>query len=135
MIKATPGLGKIQDIQMYSDDHFTEYTKILGNDVIGIKDKYALWQGIVGEIKTRKGELQGVDTEDYGCDIWKFLGRNITKVFRDQIELCIKELVPKYEEVSDIEVLSIKDTRDGYVKLNLLVKSNLGDVDGDVILG
>jgi len=127
--------GRIQDMETRVVDNYMEYTRVRGSvDISEITDKYALWQAVCGEIKTKIGECQGVGMENYGCDIWKILGQNLTPLVVDQAKLYIEELAPKYEEINDIEVVDIVIRKDGKLLLTVYVDSNLGTVQGDVIV-
>ena len=128
-------LGAIQDIITESIDGYKENTFSNGTDIRMNKNKYALWNGITGEIKTKIGECTGVGQENYGCNIWLILGQQLTQPVVDQAQFYIRELAPKYEEVKDITVKSIVKRHDGRLELSIYVASTLGDMEGDVIVG
>jgi hypothetical protein len=126
----------IQDMETNVVDSYMEYTKIRGSvELSEITDKHALWQGICGEIKTPIGECQGVNMETYGCDIWKILGQNLTPLLVDQAKFYIKELAPKYKEVTNMEVTDITEYQQGKIKLTVYVESIFGVTEGDVVVG
>lgn len=128
--------SQIQDIDTYVVEDYMEYTVIRGSvDVSEITDEHALWQAICGEIKTPIGECQGVGMENYGCDIWKILGENLTPLIIQQAKFYIQELGPKYEEVNRIECLSIVEYEKGKLSLRVFVDSIFGKTEGDVVVG
>lgn len=128
-------LGVIQDIVTNSTNGYLETTYSNGTDILMNKNKYALWNGVAGEIKTKKGECTGVGQEKYGCDIWLIIGQQLTSLVVEQAKYYIKELVPKYEEIIDIDVKSIVLRQQGQLKLSVFVKSTLGNIEGEIIIG
>lgn len=129
-------IGEIQDIATIWEDGFIEYTETKNDrDVVMIKDARALWQGIVGAIKTRPGELKGVATENFGCGIWNLLGMPMTGLVQDQIEFYVKETVKAFDDVDDIHFLELKATREGNVRMRLEINSRFGRFEGDLLVG
>ena len=127
--------GLIQDIQYFSADNYNENVGIRwGTEIQLIKNRYALWQGVVGEIKTRKGECRGVGTESYGCDIWLAKGENIDPILLDQISMYIKDLERRYADIDTMEVKSVTKRKDGSLKLHIIVYSKFGEIGGDIIV-
>ncbi|MBQ4032094.1 MAG: hypothetical protein II625_10100, partial [Bacilli bacterium] len=78
--------GKIQDIltdnglnEIYVEgaNNFEEWTVIEGDDITILEDVEALWQGIVGVLKTPQGKIDGVGLEKYGSKLLTLRGMNL----------------------------------------------------------
>ena len=71
-------------------DNRSFYEKTAWNrceDLIYIKNEEALWQTIVGEIKTPKGALSNsIGQQNYGCNIWKLKGQVLDSLTIKEIE-------------------------------------------------
>lgn len=127
-------LGVVQDIVTEWDRGYYETVYCNGTDILMNKNKYAIWNGLAGEIKTRIGECTGVGQERYGCDIWKIIGQPLIPAVVAQAEFYIKELIPKYDKITDITIASLSIPRKGTLKMSLSVSTTLGNIEGVIIL-
>jgi len=127
-------LGTIQDFKTKTEDGFNESILTKGSDVVQVKDKYALWQALVGELKTKKGECQGTGMENYGSDIWMVLGQNINQMTLDQANVYIDEFRVKYPYIQEISVIDGVNLKSGDVRLSIRVLSTFGNLEGDVVI-
>lgn len=94
-------------------DDLSFYEKTAWNrceDLIYVKNEEALWQTIVGEIKTPYGVLNNsIGQANYGCRIWDYIGElldslNIQSIEYEVIQTCLK--YPEVENVIDIQTFS-----------------------------
>ena len=93
-------------------DNLSFYEKTAFNaceDLIYVQNEEALWQTIVGEIKTPYGALNNsVGQGQYGCRIWDYIGKAIDSLNVQSIEHEVILTCNKYPEVNnviDIETL------------------------------
>lgn len=128
-------MSNINDFKTRAENDFWEYTIILGNEPRMITNKEALWQGFVGELKTKPGECQGVGMENYGCGIWNVIGENINEMVLKEIENYVTNLKPHYEEIKDIYVNEVVEMHDGRVKLTITLNSIYGYIRGVACVG
>lgn len=123
-----------EDLYYEVIENFDEYIVTTTHDTKMITNRLALFQALRGEIKTPKGECKGVGLEDYGCDIWKILGQNLTQLVVDQACLYIEELGPKYDEIIELKVSAITEQKKGRLIITMRIKSIFGDFEEDVII-
>lgn len=87
-------------------DNLSFYEKTEWNlceDLIYVSNEEALWQCIVGEIKTPKGALSNsIGQSGYGCDIWKNIGENLDSLTISEIENDVIITCNKYPEVNNV---------------------------------
>ena len=84
--------------------HFYEKTDWnLCEDLIYVQNEEALWQTIVGEIKTPKGALSNsIGQAQYGCEIWDYKGAILNSLDISEIEYYIIQCCLKYPEVNNV---------------------------------
>lgn len=115
-------------------DNLSFYEKTAWNkceDLIYVKNEEALWQTIVGEIKTPKGALSNsVGQQAYGCDIWDLRGQVLDSLVLKQIEYEIIQTCIRYPEVNNVTYIeSYVSDKDGAVFVTLTVDSIYGSFD------
>lgn len=72
-------------------------------DLIYVQNEEALWQTIVGEIKTPKGALRNsIGQASYGCAIWEYMGENLDSLTLSEIEHEVIQTCIKYPEVNNV---------------------------------
>jgi hypothetical protein len=126
---------EINDISTRSEYKYYEYIIIKGSEPRILEDKQALWLALVGEIKTKPGEVQGVGLTTYGCDIYKILGQPINNLVVKDVEYYIEQLIPRYPQIKDIQVDTFLEYSDGKIEIILLVDSIFGKIKESVIIG
>ena len=112
-------------------DNLSFYEKTKWNkceDLIYVANEKALWQCIVGEVKTPRGALSNsVGQSNYGCDIWNTLGENLTSLDIKEIENEVIRVCLKYPEVHN--VIGI-ESYFADVNKSLLIKITLDTIYG-----
>ena len=87
-------------------DNRSFYEKTAWNkceDLIYVKNEEALWQTIVGEIKTPIGALSNsIGQQSYGCSIWRLRGEVLDSLSIKEMEHDIIETCLKYPEVNNV---------------------------------
>ena len=87
-------------------DNLSFYEKTAWNrceDLIYVKNEEALWQTIVGEIKTPYGVLNNsIGQARYGCRIWDYIGEKIDSLNIQSIEYEVIQVCLKYPEVNNV---------------------------------
>lgn len=126
--------GITQDILYEEIDNYDENIVTTSADMKMVTNRKALFQGLRGEIKTKKGECKGTGMGDYGCDIWKIFGENLTQLIVDQANLYIKELEPKYEEINELTITDLVEQKKGRLVMTLHVDSIYGKFTEDIII-
>lgn len=116
-------------------DNRSFYEKTAWNrceDLIYIKNEEALWQTIVGEIKTPKGALSNsIGQQNYGCNIWQLKGQVLDSLTIKEIEYEIIQTCLRYPEVNNvIYIESFVDDKDGAIFITLTLDSIYGSFDG-----
>lgn len=72
-------------------------------DLIYVQNEEALWQTIVGEIKTPKGALSNsIGQAGYGCEIWSYKGAILDSLNVSEIEYYIIQTCIAYPEVNNV---------------------------------
>ena len=107
-------------------DNLSFYEKTAWNgceDLIFVKNEEALWQTIVGEIKTPLGALSNsIGQQSYGCSIWELRGQvldslTIKEIENEIIKTCLK--YPEVNNVINIESYVANNDRALYITLTL----------------
>ena len=100
-------------------------------DLIYVQNEEALWQTIVGEIKTPKGALNNsIGQAGYGCEIWSYKGSVLDSLDISEIEYYIIQCCLKYPEVNNvINIESFVGDRDSLF-ITLTLDSIYGAFDG-----
>lgn len=97
-------------------------------DLIYVQNEEALWQTIVGEIKTPKGALNNsIGQSNYGCEIWEYRGKVLNSLDISEIEYYIIQCCIKYAEVNN--VINI-ETFIGEDKTSLFITLTLDSIYG-----
>jgi hypothetical protein len=122
----------INDLETYEEYHYYEEVKSRSGNIEMVEDKQALWQALVGEIKTKKGECLLYGLTDYGTDLWRILGQNYDNLTVKEIEKYIKDLERKYPEISSLTVEKI-DFYLETIAITLKMESIFGIVTGEVV--
>ena len=115
----------IDDIEDTMQYEYWEYTKIRSNNIQMIQDRKALWQALVGEIKTHIGEVNGVGLENYGTDLWRLVGQNIDSQIVATIDYYINPLIARYDEITNLKTITA-NSREGGLDITIEVTSTLG---------
>ena len=116
-------------------DNLSFYEKTAWNgceDLIFIKNEEALWQTIVGEIKTPLGALSNsIGQQSYGCSIWELRGQVLDSLTVKEIESEIIRTCLKYQEVNNvIDIESYVANNDGALYITLTLDTIYGSFDG-----
>lgn len=125
----------LNDYEIKATNNFDEQMVVKASDLRIVTNKRALWQGIIGELKTRRGECQGVGLESYGCDLYKFLGQNIDNLTLREVNHEVLSIAPHYPMVSQMEVTDVVSRKKGTLSLTLIVYSDFGRITGEVTIG
>lgn len=125
----------INDYETRAERDYEESVIVKASDFSMINNKHALWQAIVGELKTRKGECQGVGLESYGCNLHKFLGQNIDSHTMKEIDHEILSITPRYPMVDRMETTNAFRQKDGSIAIKLTVYSDFGKLEGGFSIG
>ena len=118
---------------MTNMDDLSFYEKTAWNqchDLIYVKNEEALWQTIVGEIKTPYGALSNsVGQNEYGCLIWNYIGSNLDSLDIKSLEYDVIDVCLKYPEVNNvINIDTYTDMHD--LLIILTIDSIYGTFDG-----
>ena len=102
------------------------------DDLIYVKNEEALWQTIVGEIKTPYGVLNNsIGQSTYGCLIWDYIGENLDSLDIKSIEYDVIDVCLKYPEVNNVIGIDTYATEDVTMLLIVVtVDSIYGTFDG-----
>ncbi|MDP3013386.1 MAG: hypothetical protein Q8M92_04035 [Candidatus Subteraquimicrobiales bacterium] len=125
----------IDDLKTSFQGNYYEELLVKGGDYRMCEDHYTLWQALVGEIKTKKGECLGVGLENYGCDIWRTLGENMDPLLEKEIEKYIHDLAPKYPQIKELTVEQIFYNKEGQIDITIIVVSIFNKTMERVIIG
>lgn len=103
-------------------------------DLWMISDAECLWQCIVGEVKTPYGALSNsLGQMNYGCKIWKIMGRKIDHLEIRDFESYIIETCLKYPEVINVTNIDTKVGVDsGSFLCNITIDSIYGPFSGEL---
>lgn len=103
-------------------------------DLWMISDAECLWQCIVGEIKTPYRSLRNsLGQMNYGCEIWKMIGRNIDPLEIKDFEYYIIQTCLKYPEVNNVTHIETKlGTKTGSFLCEITIDSIYGSFTGVV---
>ena len=103
-------------------------------DLWMISDAECLWQCIVGEVKTPYRSLaNSLGQLNYGCEIWKMIGRNMDPLEIKDFEYHIIQTCLKYPEVNNVTYIETKiGKQSGSLLCNLTVDSIYGTFDGEI---
>lgn len=100
-------------------------------DLIYTKNEEALWQCIVGEIKTPYGALSNsIGQNKYGCSIWDYKGEILDSLNISEIEYHIIKTCIKYPEVNNVTDIQTYIGDDTALFITLTVDSIYGSFDG-----
>ena len=125
----------IDDFKTYSNDDYFETILVKGNEYSYLEDESALWNAFAGEIKTKIGECKCVGLENYGCDIWRILGRNIDELAIKEMEKYIEELVPRYPEINSLSLEEVIKYRNGSISILIQIDSTFGTFQRGIVIG
>ena len=100
-------------------------------DLIYVKNEEALWQTIVGEIKTPLGALSNsIGQQAYGCSIWEIRGEVIDSLTIKEVEYEIVQTCIRYPEVNNVTYIeSFVDDSDGALFITLTLDTIYGSFD------
>ena len=120
-------------------DNRSFYEKTAWNrceDLIYVKNEEALWQTIVGEIKTPKGALSNsIGQQNYGCNIWELKGQVLDSLTIKEIEYEIIQTCLRYPEVNNVTYIeSFVADKDGAIFITLTLDSTYGSFDGHLMI-
>ncbi len=115
-------------------DNLSFYEKTAWNlceDLIYVQNEEALWQTIVGEIKTPLGALNNsIGQQLYGCGIWALQGEILDSLTIKEIEYEIIKTCLKYPEVNNVTYIqSYVDDKDGALFVELTIDSIYSSFD------
>lgn len=118
-------------------DNRSFYEKTAWNrceDLIMVTNQEALWQTIVGEIKTPLGALSNsIGQQQYGCSIWELRGEVLDSLTIKEAEHEIIQTCIKYPEVNNvIDIQSMVDDKQGALFITLTLDSIYGSFDGHI---
>ena len=116
-------------------DNRSFYEKTAWNkceDLIYVKNEEALWQTIVGEIKTPLGALSNsIGQQSYGCSIWELQGEVLDSLTIKEVEYDIIQTCLRYPEVNNVTYIeSFVDDKEGALFVTLTLDSIYGSFDG-----
>ena len=121
------------DFMTYMDD-LSFYEKTAWNqceDLIYVKNEEALWQTIVGEIKTPYGALSNsIGQDTYGCRIWDYIGENLDSLDVKSLEYDIITVCLKYPEVNNVTNIETYATDSHILLFEVTIDSIYGSFDG-----
>src|SRR5574344_2955614 len=100
------------------------------NDISLVEDEEALWQALIGEIKTPLGVLPSVNQNKYGCQIWDLMGDKIDDLFEETFRFYILKMCQQYPEIISVPVIGIRYGDKGSLALEMTVNSIYGDFTG-----
>lgn len=133
--------GKIQDLltdnglnEIYVEgaNNFEEWTVIEDDDITILEDVEALWQAIVGVLKTPQGKIDGVGLENYGSKLLTLRGMNLNYHISELAKVYIKNTIPQFQGyVIDFPHIKISQPREtpksrATMRIDLEVKSVFG---------
>lgn len=103
-------------------------------DLWMVSDAECLWQCIVGEIKTPYRSLSNsIGQLNYGCEIWKMIGRNIDPLEIKDFEYYIIKTCQKYPEVNNVTNIDTKiGSESGSFLCEITIDSIYGTFNGVV---
>ena len=103
-------------------------------DLWMIADADCLWQCIVGEVKTPYRSLShSLGQLNYGCKIWKLIGRNMDPLEIKDFEYYIIETCLKYPEVNNVTHIETKIGQEsGSLLCEITIDSIYGTFDGSL---
>ena len=115
-------------------DNRSFYEKTAWNmceDLIYVQNEEALWQTIVGEIKTPLHALNNsIGQQNYGCSIWELRGQVLDSLTIKEIEYEIIQTCLRYPEVNNvIDIQSYVSDKDGALFITLTLDSIYGTFD------
>ena len=115
-------------------DNRSFYEKTAWNkceDLIYVQNEEALWQTIVGEIKTPLGALSNsIGQQRYGCSIWDLQGETLDSLTIKEMEYEIIQTCIKYPEVNNVTYIeSFVDDKAGALFIDLTIDSIYGSFD------
>lgn len=134
--------GKIQDIltdnglnEIYVEaaNNFEEWTVIEEDDITILEDVEALWQAIVGVLKTPQGKIDGVGLETYGSKLLTLRGMNLNYHISELAKVYIKNTIPQFQGyVIDFTHIKVSQPRNtpksrATMRIDLEVKSVFGN--------
>lgn len=134
--------GKIQDLltdnglnEVYVEaaNNFEEWTVIEEDDITILEDVEALWQCIVGVLKTPEGKIDGVGLETYGSKLLTLRGMNLNYHISELAKVYIKNTIPQFQGyVIDFPHIKVSQPRDtpksrATMRIDLEVKSVFGN--------
>lgn len=134
--------GKIQDLltdnglnEIYVEaaNNFEEWTVIEEDDITILKDVEALWQCIVGVLKTPEGKIDGVGLEKYGSKLLSLRGMNLNYHISELAKVYIKSTIPQFQGyVIDFPHIKVSQPRDtpksrATMRIDIEVKSVFGN--------
>lgn len=97
-------------------------------DLWMISDEECLWQCIVGEIKTPYRSLSNsIGQMNYGCQIWKLVGKNVDPLDIKDFEYYIIQTCLKYPEVNNVTHI---ETRIGSKSKSFLCNITIDSIYG-----
>lgn len=100
-------------------------------DLIYVQNEEALWQTIVGEIKTPLGALSNsIGQQAYGCSIWDLQGEVLDSLTIKEMEYEIIQTCIRYPEVNNVTYIeSFVDDKDGALFITLTLDTIYGSFD------
>lgn len=115
-------------------DDLSFYEKTAWNnceDLIYVKNEEALWQTIVGEIKTPYGVLSNsIGQAGYGCGIWDYIGEVIDSLNVQSIEYEVIQTCNKYPEVNNVIDIETLYGNDSALLIRVTLDTIYGEFDG-----
>ena len=115
-------------------DDLSFYEKTAWNDcedLIYVKNEEALWQTIVGEIKTPYGALNNsIGQATYGCRIWDYIGEVIDSLNVQSIEYEVINVCNKYPEVNNVINIETLYGNDASLLIQVSLDTIYGEFDG-----
>ena|SRR5574344_1631797 len=100
------------------------------NDISLVEDEEALWQALIGEIKTPLGVLPSIGQNTYGCQIWDLMGEKIDGNFEQTFTFYIKKMCNQYPEIISVPFVKLRYGDKGSLALEMTVNSIYGDFTG-----
>lgn len=127
-------MGSLQDIETMSYNNFDEQPKIRNLDLRLIRGSQAVWQALVGDLKTQRGEVEAYGMETYGCELRDYIGVRMTELVASQIEFLVEEKALSYPEIEEADCTVIRNRTDKKLELKVSIKTIYGKESGVIII-
>jgi phage baseplate assembly protein W len=115
------------DVMTKAPDGYFEYSAMRGVEMKTIENEICLWQEIVGELKTNRGEVLGVGMQNYGSELKEMIGENMDIQLEREIENEVKSIAESYEDVL-FATANVVGDENGIISIELELRTKYGIV-------